>query len=678
MRRVDREVTYIDFLLGLVNVLLVSIIGGASIGQNEISYFFVPIALVTSVLGYLLARFAKGRSIESLDWLFYFITGISVVLGVAQLNKVLPGEGFPFQLIAMSYLTWMMVLGQLVAWRDVTICFQAVPAIAAFGLVGAFDYYLTPYFFFAFLVAISGLFFRMHARGMLKRAEASFAISDEMEEMRDPKKLFEHAFETGAWRWMAGTEWAIASALGIVLLSFLGAPVIRSSVKGFSGLVSFNLPTAAAKVLPPGSGSNRSGDLSLGRGPLLQTGTPLMKVQCDGTLYWHTQSYDIYRGQGWDSSFRNPRNWPEDARKAELVELHPNFVQKPFSVELQFSAEETLPVPGIAYQINAGTSVLTHAPDGNIIIRERLQSKTYSGLSLFPPANVVPIRATIPAGYEDTKVADQQRLTMGMRRIVTDAMGNAKSDWEIAQRIKKFISNRCNYNLKAPAVPAGQDAVDFFLFESKEGYCDLFASSMAMLARAAGLPARLSAGYLVTSSEKDKDGFTQVTDKDAHVWCEIYFPERGWEVFDATEGAVDVTGRESVEAARKRELLNLALNIGTVIVIVAGISGLAFALLRERKQAASEPSKSKVGKIYSTFVANLERFTRKPRRLSETPREYSQRIAPLIGASHQSVSELTEVLSEAIYSGKELSDTEVSALRQRVKTVSAALRKNSK
>jgi hypothetical protein len=80
-----------------------------------------------------------------------------------------------------------------------------------------------------------------------------------------------------------------------------------------------------------------------------------------------------------------------------------------------------------------------------------------------------------------------------------------------------------------------RDLVDFFLFDQngQRGYCEYFATTMAVMARAVGLPARVAVGY--APGERVDTGIYQVRDKNAHLWAEIYFPGYGWQIFEATK-----------------------------------------------------------------------------------------------------------------------------------------------
>lgn len=78
--------------------------------------------------------------------------------------------------------------------------------------------------------------------------------------------------------------------------------------------------------------------------------------------------------------------------------------------------------------------------------------------------------------------------------------------------------------------PADADGVDWFLFESKTGYSDYYASAMAVMLRAVGVPARAAAGY--APGEPNADDQRVLRDADSHTWTQVYFPAYGWIDFE--------------------------------------------------------------------------------------------------------------------------------------------------
>jgi transglutaminase-like putative cysteine protease len=94
-----------------------------------------------------------------------------------------------------------------------------------------------------------------------------------------------------------------------------------------------------------------------------------------------------------------------------------------------------------------------------------------------------------------------------------------------------FRNNNFSYTLNPP--PLGENSIDDFLFRTRKGYCEHYASAFAYLMRAAGVPARLVAGYL-GGELNPYGGYLIVRQSDAHVWVEVWLPGRGWVRVDPT------------------------------------------------------------------------------------------------------------------------------------------------
>ena len=82
------------------------------------------------------------------------------------------------------------------------------------------------------------------------------------------------------------------------------------------------------------------------------------------------------------------------------------------------------------------------------------------------------------------------------------------------------------------APPAGQDPLDWFLFHSKKGFCNYYATAEVLLLRSAGIPARMVVGF--AQGEFDPPNHYVVRQRDSHAWPEVYFPGIGWVEFEPT------------------------------------------------------------------------------------------------------------------------------------------------
>lgn len=105
--------------------------------------------------------------------------------------------------------------------------------------------------------------------------------------------------------------------------------------------------------------------------------------------------------------------------------------------------------------------------------------------------------------------------------------------------VQEALSNY-EYSLDLDELPEGQDAVEYFILESKTGYCMHFATAAVMALRRMGVPARYVNGYIVKPSNfyltEKKEYVAEVLDNQAHAWVEIYFEDVGWMPLEATTG----------------------------------------------------------------------------------------------------------------------------------------------
>jgi len=99
------------------------------------------------------------------------------------------------------------------------------------------------------------------------------------------------------------------------------------------------------------------------------------------------------------------------------------------------------------------------------------------------------------------------------------------------QAVNNYLRKNYEYKSQISPIPSGRDPVDWFLFESKQGFCNYFASAEVLFLRSAGIPARLAVGY--SQGEKTEFGYL-VRMKDGHAWPEVYFPNAGWVPFEPT------------------------------------------------------------------------------------------------------------------------------------------------
>jgi transglutaminase-like putative cysteine protease len=109
-----------------------------------------------------------------------------------------------------------------------------------------------------------------------------------------------------------------------------------------------------------------------------------------------------------------------------------------------------------------------------------------------------------------------------------------------------FRQEDFHYTLRPPLL--GADAIDEFLFDSRRGFCEHYASAFVFLMRAAGVPARVVAGYQ-GGELNPVDGYLTVRQSDAHAWAEIWLADEGWLRIDPTAAVAPSRIEQGIVAA---------------------------------------------------------------------------------------------------------------------------------
>ena len=122
---------------------------------------------------------------------------------------------------------------------------------------------------------------------------------------------------------------------------------------------------------------------------------------------------------------------------------------------------------------------------------------------------------------------------------------SAKTPFEYILLVNAYLQQGFGYSERPAAPAAGRAALDAFLFDSKEGYCQHFAGAMALLLRMGGVPSRVAVGFSPGGFSKRRDAWI-VRDTDAHAWVEAWYDELGWVTYDPTP---DLTPARSQIAA---------------------------------------------------------------------------------------------------------------------------------
>lgn len=303
-------------------------------------------------------------------------------------------------------------------------------------------------------------------------------------------------------------------------------------------------PPDAARFAQAGSGGLPRRHL-IGAPPEL-TERPVLRVQIvaqrvpTGTAeltpryYWRQLTYDYYNGRGWFATGTWTERFPAGATLPIPVRADYRVLRQ--SVTVLDETQTFVAVAGTPLAVDHPFSVAWRGSGD--IFAALTEASTYRADSLLPQVSAAQLRAAgtqyppdITARYLQLPPDTPERV-LSLARELTAGQPTA---YDRAIAIETYLRSTYPYNLNVPLPDASKDVVDYFLFELQRGYCDYYATAMVVLARAAGLPARLVVGYATGTYEPERDAYL-VREKNAHAWVEVYFPGYGWIEFEPTAG----------------------------------------------------------------------------------------------------------------------------------------------
>src|SRR5262245_19399829 len=174
--------------------------------------------------------------------------------------------------------------------------------------------------------------------------------------------------------------------------------------------------------------------------------------------------------------------------------------------------------------------------DDSIYLRYPLSQRIqYEVLSEIPNRRTFvdsPTEDSIPDNIKSRYLQLPGDMDPRIAQIATEITKKGKSTFEKASLIEGYLKRNYRYTLNLTWAP-GRQPLSTFLFDAKIGHCEYFASSMAILLRAVGIPTRLVNGFMMGEYNPVARDYI-IRESDAHSWIDVYIPGRGWIEFDPT------------------------------------------------------------------------------------------------------------------------------------------------
>jgi len=247
-------------------------------------------------------------------------------------------------------------------------------------------------------------------------------------------------------------------------------------------------------------------------------------------FYLRSQVYSLYTGVGWEPV---PRQALDTAILSEM-EASEGRVLLQQQIEILPAHSAYLFAANLPFQSSAGTRLRLAGEHESLMLEGDVSQYSVSSWVANPTVDQLNRAGTdYPAEIRQSYLQLPPNLPQRVAQLAQTLAPDSFTPYERALAVQEYLRSTYTYRRDVPAPPVGEDAVDYFLYESKEGFCSHFASAMAVLLRTAGVPARVVSGYVASQYDPQQQAYG-VPASAAHAWVEIYFPSYGWVEFEPT------------------------------------------------------------------------------------------------------------------------------------------------
>ena len=496
------------------------------------NYLLSGLALICLALSEIYTGLTAGILIAGL--IYCFVLEYRSTVPVSPSYK-LPSSTWGLLLVILLYLLFHLPILNLVSWFLIYLIYTR------FIYKTEFNDYLFGYLIAIICLLIGALYVQGLAFGIvfisfylvLSWCLISYHLMAEQVGNRSPPQFFKNRGKNEILN-----KSLIGWSTGLVLMSFIMTAAIFITFPRL-GLGFIALQTSSSPI------TGFSDVVALGDvGKIKQNSAVVMRVEYtrngkpyrpQSRILWRGVVLDHYNGKFWSSTLNNGFNLSNKPGKG----LSLFRVSQPKEVVEQTVYMESMNIPylfthGIPIFIDGNFKKLNldqgfvlktvgsrSGPRKYTLVSEISDpNRTYNLELPHPDENVFPERfLQLPQISADTK------------KLSADLTHSSRSTEEKALNILNHFSD-FGYSLEMKNDP-DKTALDYFLFDRKEGHCEYFASAMVILLREAGIPSRLVNGF--TGVEWHEWGnYLIIRQSHAHSWVEAFLPGRGWVVFDPT------------------------------------------------------------------------------------------------------------------------------------------------
>ena len=277
-------------------------------------------------------------------------------------------------------------------------------------------------------------------------------------------------------------------------------------------------------------------------GPVVLNSRKIMSVYSDGPTYLRGNVKKSYTGNTWmnTETYWEDYSLRQDFSKLSLFDKEMYYDESDITIVNHSFASTTLFSP---YKPSAvfynGNHKIKISSDETMFFENGVYQRESYIIKIQKP---LPYGKIVPLGIFNTKdqiknidsylQLPEDKITERTKKLVKEIVKDSKDDFEKAVAIENYLRNNYQYSIDVDEVPYNHEFTDYFLFESKEGYCTYFATTMAVMLRLEDIPSRYIEGYL--AQDLVELGLYEVKHENAHTWVEAFIEPVGWMTFEST------------------------------------------------------------------------------------------------------------------------------------------------
>lgn len=272
-------------------------------------------------------------------------------------------------------------------------------------------------------------------------------------------------------------------------------------------------------------------------------------------LYWRGRVYDEFADGNWSTSAKTIDEFDPDANSLAPAGQGKG-PQGTFYITTYIPRQSLLYLlPDLLWISRAGEYKSFSTPDDQVDMvlmrtsRNMRAGETFSARSRISNPSILQLRQAgedYPEWVTDRYLQLPADLSPRVAELAAEITVGAETPYDKAAAITNYLRREIDYVERIQqAPPPDTDLIAWFLLDSKQGFCNYYATAEVLMLRSVGVPARLAVGYAQGQPNTAGTTYT-VIQKDAHAWVEVYFPDAGWVEFEPTANQSPIIRPEGV------------------------------------------------------------------------------------------------------------------------------------